>query len=106
MKPAILSIAYFVLAASAFAQAQLPPAKGPALSPGNMKAYCRGEASGMFGVRPRYINAGAVKKAKDGSFFIDGKADQGKNGKKPFRCRFTGKREFVDVMSLTNEGKL
>lgn len=60
----------------------------------------------MFGVRPSYIKAGAVKKAKQGGYSIDGTADQGANGKKPFRCRFTKKREFIDVMSLTDEGKL
>ena len=33
-------------------------------------------------------------------------ADQGTDGKKPFRCRFTAKREFIDVMSLVDEGKM
>jgi hypothetical protein len=37
---------------------------------------------------------------------FDGTADQGANGKKPFRRGFTNKRGFVNVMSMINEGKL
>jgi hypothetical protein len=84
----------------------MPAASSAPLTPGNMAAYCRGEASGQYGVRPLYIKTGATKTAADGSFSIDGTADKGTEGKKPFRCRFTAKREFIDVMSLVDEGKL
>ncbi len=60
----------------------------------------------MFGVRPWYIKVGGVKKAADGGFSIYGRANQGTNGKKPFRCLFTGKHEFIEVISLTYEGDL
>ena len=87
---------------------QAPLAKGPVLPPAKMKGYCRGEgAAKMFSaVRPWYITAGAVKKAADDGFSIFGRANQGTNGKKPFRCLFTGKREFIAVISLTYEGEL
>lgn len=81
-------------------------AKSAALTPGNMPAYCRGEASAVFKVRPQYIKTAAIKPGANGGFGIDGVADLGATGKKPFRCRFTAKREFIDVMSLVNEGRL
>lgn len=84
----------------------MPAASSAPLTPGNMAAYCRGEASAQYGVRPLYIKTGATKAASDGSFSIDGTADKGTEGMKPFRCRFTAKREFIDVMSLVDEGKL
>jgi hypothetical protein len=37
---------------------------------------------------------------------FDGAPIRARMEKRPFRCRFTIKREFVDVMSMTNEGKL
>ena len=53
----------------------MPAASSAPLTPGNMAAYCRGEASAQYGVRPLYIKTGATKAASDGSFSIDGTAD-------------------------------
>jgi hypothetical protein len=101
----ITGLATTVVAQTSPTVVQAPLVKGPVLPPAKMKAYCRGEASKMFGVRPWYINAGAVKKAADSGFSIFGRANQGANGKKPFRCLFTAKREFIAVISLTYEGE-
>jgi hypothetical protein len=57
-------------------------------------------------VKPLYIKTGSIKKAADNTYSIDGTADEGTEGKKPFRCRFIAKREFIDVMSLVNEGAM
>lgn len=105
-----VAILSFPLATTALAQwpaatVQAPLPKGPPLAPAKMRPYCRYEASKMFGVSFWRTNLGAVKKAADGGFSIYGKADQGVNGKKPFRCLFTGKREFVAVVSLAYESE-
>jgi hypothetical protein len=108
----VMAIAMFCFASgvatTALAQAPLPAqtpvAKGPVLPPAKMKGYCRSEAATMFGVRRWSIKAGPVKKAVDGGFSIYGRANQGANGKKPFRCMFTGMHEFIAVISLTYEG--
>jgi hypothetical protein len=87
-------------------QANAPAPKSAPLSPGNMPAHCRGEASAVYAVRSNYIKTGAMKTEPNGAYSIDGTADLGRQGRKPFRCRFTAKREFIDVMSLVNEGRL
>lgn len=71
-----------------------------------MPAHYRGEASAVYAVRPNSIKTGAMKTEPNGAYSIDGTADLGRQGRKPFRCRFTARREFIDVMSLVNEGRL
>jgi len=83
----------------------MAPKSGP-LSTGNMPAHCRGEASAIYKVRPNYIKTAGIKNEPNGGYSIDGTADLGRQGRKPFRCRFSAKREFIDVMSLVNEGRL
>jgi hypothetical protein len=85
------------------------PAKGaghgPVVSRGNMAAHCRGEASGMYGVKPAYIMTGQITDAAGGASTIDGTADQGADGIKKFQCRFDASGRFVDVMALTSDGE-
>lgn len=76
------------------------------IAPGNLKAYCRGEAAGQWQTNPRYVSVGVVKREKDKSYSVDGTVDLGKQGKKPFRCRYTAKRQFIAVDSMTDEGAL
>lgn len=83
-----------------------PSASNAAVTPGNMPAHCRGEASATYGVRPTYIQTGALIKNADGSTSIKGTADLGAQGKKPFQCNFDRSGKFTDVMSLVDEGKM
>ena len=76
------------------------------VAPGNMKAYCRGEASAQFATKPQYIKTGKLTRNKDGSYSIKGRADLGAEGLKPFQCNFDRKGNFQPLMSLVNEGKL
>ena len=80
-------------------------AKPAAVTRGNMPAYCRGEASAQYGVKPAYIKTSAITSSADGGSTIDGTADQGPNGIKKFRCRFDSAGRFVDVMALTSDGE-
>lgn len=78
---------------------------GQPVAPGNMAAYCRGEASAQYGVRPAYITTARLIRGRDGGSTIDGTADQGRNGIKRFRCRFDARGRFIDVMALTRDGE-
>lgn len=80
-----------------------PIGQGAPISAGNMAAYCRGEASQQYGVRPSYITTGRIVADRGGSM-IEGTADQGRNGTKRFRCRFDSRNRFIDVMALTRDG--
>jgi hypothetical protein len=79
---------------------------GEAVTPGNMPAHCRGEASAFYGVKPLYIHTGALTKAPGGGYAIKGTADKGAEGMKPFQCNFDAAGHFGGVMSLVNEGKM
>lgn len=81
-------------------------AQGAPISRGNMPAYCRGEAAGMYGTRPQYVQTGEIVEDKDGSYSIGGTVDKGNEGIKKFKCRFDRSRNFIDVMALTSDGKL
>ena len=75
------------------------------ISKGNMKAYCRGEVAGQYGTRPRYVEAGEIVEAANGSFSISGTVDKGNEGIKKFKCRFDKERNFIDVMAMTPDGE-
>jgi hypothetical protein len=81
-----------------------PIGSGPVISAGNMPAFCRGEASSMYGTRPSYIQVGRIASAPGGGSWIDGSADKGREGIKRFRCRFDARNRFIDVMALTRDG--
>lgn len=81
-----------------------PIGSGPIISAGNMPAFCRGEASAMYGTRPAYIQVGRIVSAPGGGSWIDGSANKGGEGIKRFRCRFDARNRFVDVMALTRDG--
>lgn len=75
---------------------------GSPISRGNMPAFCRGEASAEYGVRPMYIKTAAIKKVP-GGYEIAGKADLGTNGMKAFTCRYDSTRKFVDVKATAGK---
>ena len=85
MKLRITLIALAVLAAPAV-QAEL-------VTPGNMPAYCRGQAASDFNTKPVYIKTGKLIKAKDGSYSIAGTYD----GKEPFTCTYAKNGEFTGM---------
>lgn len=76
------------------------------VAPGNMPAYCRGEASSEFGTKPMYIKTGKLVRAKNGGYSVKGTADLGDQGKKPFQCDYDKKGNFLHLKSLVNEGAL
>lgn len=76
------------------------------VAPGNMPAYCRGEASSEFGTKPTYIKTGKLVRAKNGGYSVKGTADLGDQGKKPFQCDYDKKGNFLHLKSLVDEGKL
>ena len=78
---------------------------GPPVTPGNMGAYCRGEAAGLYGLRPAYVRTGRLTAAPGGGTRIEGTADKGREGIKRFRCRFDARNRFVNVMPLDNDGE-
>ena len=78
---------------------------GPPISAGNMGAYCRGEAAGMYGLRPAYVRIGRLTAAPGGGTRIEGTADKGREGIKRFRCRFDARNRFVNVMPLDSDGE-
>lgn len=80
-----------------------PIGSGAPIPAGNRAAYCRGEASQQYGVRPNYIRTGPAIANATG-MMIDGTADQGRNGIKRFRCRFDARGRFIDVMAMTRDG--
>ncbi len=81
------------------------PGSGAPIPAGNMSAFCRGEASEMYAVRPMYIRTGPITRAPGGGSFIDGQADQGNRGTKRFRCRFDMRNRFIDVMAMSRDGE-
>ncbi|MFZ2997016.1 hypothetical protein [Sphingobium sp.] len=81
-----------------------PIGSGPPVSAGNMVAFCRGEASAQYAVRPAYIKVGRVVADRGSGSVIDGSADKGREGIKRFRCRFDGRNRFIDVMAITRDG--
>lgn len=94
-----------ISAGAATAAQAMPAGTGAPITPGNMPAYCRGEASSQYGTRPAYVKTGAIAKAPGGGFTIDGTVDKGSEGTKRFRCRYDAKSRFVDVMALTPDGE-
>jgi hypothetical protein len=76
------------------------------VTPGNMPAYCRGEAASQFGTKPAYIKTGKLVRAKNGGYNIKGTADLGTEGKKPFQCDYDRKGNFLNFKSLVDEGRL
>jgi hypothetical protein len=83
-----------------------PPAIAEYVAPGNMPAYCRGQASSQFATKPVYIKTQKLVRNKNGSYYVKGTADLGNQGKKPFQCDFSKKGEFLHLKSLVNEGSL
>jgi len=89
---------------SMFALGLIGAASAP-VSPGNRKAYCRGEVSGMYGTKPIYVTTGKLIRARDGTTSVSGSVDKGNEGIKKFKCRFDAKGRFIDVMAMTPDGE-
>jgi hypothetical protein len=66
------------------------------VSPGNMPAHCRGEASSLYKVRPQYITTGRLVRHQNGDYTINGTADLG-NSKKSFACGFDRSGRFMGL---------
>ncbi|WP_238995777.1 hypothetical protein [Sphingomonas solaris] len=81
----------------------IPIGSGPPIAAGGMAAFCGGQASAQYRVRPADIKVGRVVADRGGSA-IDDSADQGRDGIKRFRCRFDPRNRFVDVMAMTRDG--
>lgn len=75
-----------------------------AIAPGNMPAYCRGEASSKFSVKPAYIHTGKATRVKGGGYAIKGSADLGDQVSNPFQCNFDADGNFTNLTSLVDEG--
>lgn len=82
------------------------PAIAKPVAPGDMPAYCRGQASSQFATKPVYIKTQKLVRNKNGSYYVKGTADLGNQGKKPFQCDFSKKGEFLHLKSLVDEGSL
>ena len=65
---------------------------------------CRNEATGMYGVQPKQIAAGPVRRVASG-YEIDGSADKGAEGIKKLRCIFGTGRAFDHIMAMTSDGE-
>lgn len=78
---------------------------GQPISAGNMAAFCRGEAAGLYGLRPAYVRTGRLVAAPGGGTRIDGTADTGRQGTKRFRCRFDSRNRFIEVRPLDRDGE-
>ena len=78
---------------------------GTPIARGNMTAFCRGEASRQYGVKPNYILTARPVRDSAGKTTISGSADQGTRGKKRFQCRFDLRDRFIDIMALTRDGE-
>lgn len=78
---------------------------GRPISAGNMSAYCRGEAAGLYGLRPAYVRTGRLTAIPNGGTRIDGTADKGREGIKRFRCRFDARNRFIEVRPLDRDGE-
>lgn len=78
---------------------------GAPIAAGNMGAYCRGEAAGLYGLRPAYVRTGRLVAAPNGGTRIEGTADKGREGIKRFRCSFDARNRFINVMPLDSDGE-
>lgn len=71
-----------------------------------MRDACKGATAPMYGVEPRNVAAaGAIRKARDGGFTLDGTIDKGKEGIKKMRCIFKADRTMDHVMAMTPDGE-
>lgn len=84
--------------------AALTVAAAPPVVPGNRAAFCRGEVSAMYGVRPIYVKTGKLLKDRRGATSVSGTVDKGSEGVRKFKCRFDTRGRFIDVMAMTPDG--
>ncbi|MDQ8021529.1 MAG: YsaB family lipoprotein [Moraxellaceae bacterium] len=81
-----------------------PQGKGDPVSAGNMPAFCRGEASSLYGTRPTYIKTGNLAKAA-GSYPVKGTVDKSNEGMKSFVCSFDAHCRFIEVQPQDSDGE-
>lgn len=70
-------------------------AKAAPMSEQDMAAYCRGEASAKFGIKPQYITTLPVESSGSGSTVYGEFDDGGKT--KTFECKFDNSGKFRSV---------
>jgi hypothetical protein len=58
----------------------------------------------MYGVQPRQISTGPVRRVTNG-YEIDGTADKGPEGLKELSCVFDVGRAFAHVRAMTPDGE-
>lgn len=75
------------------------------IAPGDRKAYCRGEVSGMYGTKPIYVTTGTLVRGKGATTSVSGTVDKGTEGIKKFMCKYDAKGRLVDVMAMTPDGE-
>ena len=75
------------------------PVLAKPVAPGNMVAYCRGEAASFFGTGPQFIETEKLVRNQDGSYSVKGTADLGDVDKKPFQCHYDKNGKFKGVKS-------
>lgn len=87
------------------AAAKPKPKPAAAPMPANLSSICRGEAAGMFNIKPMYISLEPPMRTRSG-FAVKGTGDLGDQGKKPFKCVFDSKGKYLNFESLVDEGRL
>ncbi|MDQ7990127.1 MAG: YsaB family lipoprotein [Candidatus Dactylopiibacterium sp.] len=91
-------------APAALAPAATPQGARAPVAPNDMAAFCRGEAAGQYGTRPRYVKSSRATR-EDGGYVMRGEVDKGREGISRFACRFDAQRRFIDVMALDSDGE-
>lgn len=81
---------------------ELPVAKGPVVSQGEMPAFCVSQAAAAFAVNAATIEIPGGVYESNGGYALDGKYSKG--GDKTFTCRFDGRGAFVDVIATGSGG--
>ena len=64
------------------------------VAPGNMAAYCRGEASSQFGTKPMYIKTDKRVRAKNGSYTSRAPLTSAPRARSPFSATTTRRATF------------
>jgi hypothetical protein len=67
------------------------------MTPGQMTAYCKGEAAGQYNTRPANVKAGAPVKGVNGGLVVTGSVSLGAGGNPPFQCLFDRAGRFQSI---------
>jgi hypothetical protein len=78
---------------------------GAAAKPLDLAPQCRRFAAVDFATTPARIRTAGTRPGPEGSL-VDATADLGKQGVKPFACRFDAAGRYLGIFSKVDEGKL